>query len=63
MLKIVGTENGKVQDEKVIFTDEGKITRFGLMLVILDILADIGILFLVSRIVKKYRANGWGRRK
>lgn len=57
MLKIVGTENGKVQDEKVIFTDEGKITRFGVMLIFLDILVDIGIFFLISRIIKKCRAK------
>ncbi len=55
MLKIVGTENGEVRDEKVIFTDEGKITGFGLMLVLLDILADIGILFLISRMIIKCR--------
>ena len=57
MLKIVGTENGKVQDEKVIFTDEGKITKFGVALVVLDVLADIGIFFVISRIVKRCRGN------
>lgn len=57
MLKIVGTENGKIQDEKVILTDEGKITGFGVFLIILDVLADIGIIFLFSRIIKKRRAK------
>lgn len=57
MLKIVGTENGKIQDEKVILTDEGKITGFGVFLIILDVLADIGIIFLFSRMIKKRRAK------
>lgn len=57
MLKIVGTENGKIQDEKVILTDEGKITGFGVFLIILDVLADIGIVFLFSRMIKKRRAK------
>lgn len=57
MLKIVGTENGKIQDEKVILTDEGKITGFGVFLIILDVLADIGIVFLFSRMIKKCRAK------
>lgn len=55
MLKIVGTENGKTIDEKVIISDEGKITKFGVFLICLDILADIGIFFLISKIVKKVR--------
>lgn len=57
MLKIVGTENGKIQDEKVILTDEGKITGFGVFLIVLDVLADIGIVFLFSRMIKKRRAK------
>ena len=57
MLKIVGRENGKIQDEKVILTDEGKITGFGVFLIILDVLADIGIVFLFSRMIKKRRAK------
>lgn len=55
MLKIVGTENGKTVDEKVIISDEGKITKFGAFLICLDILADIGIFFLISKIVKIIR--------
>lgn len=52
MLKIVGTDKDKVVDEKVIITDEGKITKFGAALVALDILEDIGIVYLISKIVK-----------
>lgn len=40
MLKVVGTENGKTVDEKVIISDEGKITKFGAFLICLDILVD-----------------------
>ena len=52
MLKIVGTENGKVMDEKVILTEEGKLTGFGVVLVACVILADIGVFFLIGKIVK-----------
>lgn len=52
MLKIVGTEKGKVVDEKVIITDEGKLTKFGAFLIVLDILADVGIYFLISKLIK-----------
>lgn len=55
MIKIVGLEKGKVMDEKVIITDDGKITKFGAALIALDILADIGIYFLIHKIVKLCR--------
>lgn len=55
MLKVVGTEYDEIVDEKVIITDEGRITKFGVMLICLDILADIGIFVLISKIVKIVR--------
>lgn len=52
MLKIVGTDKGSLVDEKVLVTDDGKITKYGIILIVLDVLADIGIVYVISRIIK-----------
>ncbi|RKI42604.1 hypothetical protein D7V86_12745 [bacterium D16-51] len=57
MLKVVGTDHGKVVDEKVLIDDSNKITKYGIILIGLDLLADIGILFLLSKAVKRYRGR------
>lgn len=55
MLKIVGTEHGEVVDEKVIITDDGKLTKFGIAIVCMELIADVGIFFLISKIIKKIK--------
>lgn len=55
MLKIVGTSRGKVADEKILIDDSNKITKYGWILIGLDLLADVGVIFLVSRMIKIYR--------
>ena len=54
-IKIVGTEKGLVKDEKVLITDDNKLTIYGCMFILLDILADIGLVFLIHNIVKKLK--------
>lgn len=52
MLKVVGTSHGKVVDEKILIDDSNKITKYGLVLLGLDLLADVGVVFLISKIIK-----------
>lgn len=54
MLKIVGTENGEIVDEKVILDDNNKPTKFAWKLVLLEIVLDICIFSLIYSIVKKF---------
>ncbi len=51
MLKIVGTDGRHIKDEKILIDDKNKLTKYGII-IILDILADIGFLFIMSRIIK-----------
>lgn len=53
MLKLVGTENGEILDEKVIIDDDCKLTKFGWKLVILDIILDMCIFTLIHKLIKK----------
>lgn len=52
MLKIVGTDGRHVKDEKILIDDKNKLTKYGIIIIILDILADIGFFFIMSRIIK-----------
>lgn len=52
MLKIVGTEDHKVVDEKVILDDDNKITPFGLKLVLIDVVLDMCLFALISKFIK-----------
>ncbi len=58
MLKIVGTSHGKVVDEKILIDDSNKITKYGLLLLGLDLLADVGVVFLISKIIKMLKHRG-----
>ncbi len=58
MLKIVGTSHGKVVDEKILIDDSSKITKYGLLLLGLDLLADVGVVFLISKIIKMLKHRG-----
>lgn len=48
MLKIVGTDGNQVLDEKVIITDEGKLTKFVWKIIVIDIMLDL-LIFTVLR--------------
>lgn len=50
MLKIVGTDGNQVLDEKVIITDEGKLTKFGWKIIVIDIMLDLLIFTVFRRI-------------
>ena len=52
MLKIVGTDGRHIKDEKILIDDKNKLTKYGIIIIIFDILADIGFLFIMSRIIK-----------
>lgn len=52
MLKLVGTGLCKVLDEKVIITDDGKLTKFAIKLICAELLADIAIFIIISKIAK-----------
>lgn len=58
MLKVVGTSHGKVVDEKILIDDSNKITKYGLVLLGLDLLADVGVVFLISKIIKMLKYRG-----
>lgn len=53
MLKIVGTENGEVLDEKVILDDNNRLTKFGWMLVAMDLVLDICLFNLFKKLFSK----------
>lgn len=53
MLKIVGTEAGEILDEKVILDDDNRLTKFGWMLVVLDLLIDFCLFSLFKKLFKK----------
>lgn len=55
MLKLVGTEDHDIIDEKVIIDDNNKITPFGIKLIVIDILLDMSLFYLLSKFVKKVR--------
>lgn len=55
MLKIVGTQNGEVLDEKVILDDDNKITPFGIFLIGAELIVDVAVICLVVKIVKMFR--------
>lgn len=52
MLKIVGTNGKHVTDEKILIDDKNKLTKYGVIIILLDVLADIGFFFVMSRVVK-----------
>lgn len=52
MLKIVGTDGRHIKDEKILIDDKNKLTKYGIIIIIWDILADIGFFFIMSRIIK-----------
>lgn len=56
MLKIVGEENGKVVDEKILLDEKDKPTKFLLKFIALDILCDLcifSIFYGIFSIIKK----------
>jgi hypothetical protein len=52
MLKIVGTNGKHVTNEKILIDDKNKLTKYGVIIILLDVLADIGFFFVMSRVVK-----------
>lgn len=48
MLKIVGTNGRRVEDEKILIDDKNKLTKYGAAILLLDILADIGLFFCLA---------------
>lgn len=42
MLKIVGTNGKHVTNEKILIDDKNKLTKYGVIIILLDVLADIG---------------------
>lgn len=57
MLKIVGTENGRIMDEKIILTEEGKLTGFGAALVACIVLTGVVVFTLIGKTVKWCRGK------
>ena len=55
MLLLTGKENGVVQHERVLVTDEGKPTPFLLGLAAAELACDIGLAYLIYRIMRKLR--------
>lgn len=55
MLKLVGTEHGKIVDEKVILDDNDKPTQFALKLVVLDVILDVCLFTIFYSIVKSIK--------
>lgn len=55
MLKLVGTEDHDIIDEKVIIDDNNQITTFGKKLILIDIMLDLSIFYLLNIIAKKFR--------
>lgn len=55
MFKLVGTEDHDIIDEKIIIDDNNKITKFGWKLMAIDIVADMCLFYLISKIVKMIR--------
>jgi hypothetical protein len=54
MLKIVGTDNnGKKIISKVIIDDRNRLTAFGWMLCVLDLVTDIALFVLIYRLIRK----------
>ncbi|MGN0436726.1 MAG: hypothetical protein ACI4D8_08870 [Wujia sp.] len=53
MLKIVGTEDHEIIDEKVIIDDNNRITPFGIKLMLIDIVLDMCLFYCLSRLVKR----------
>lgn len=53
MLKIVGTEDHDIIDEKVIIDDNNKLTLFGVKFILVDLVLDMCMFYLISRIVKR----------
>lgn len=53
MLKIVGTEEHDIIDEKVIIDDKNKLTLFGVKFILVDLVLDMCMFYLISRIVKR----------
>ena len=55
MLKLVGTKDHDIIDEKVIIDDNNQITPFGKKLIVIDILLDMSLFYLFSKIVRRIR--------
>ena len=53
MLKIVGTEDYEIIDEKVIIDDDNRITPFGIKLILLDVVLDMCLFYCLSRLAKR----------
>lgn len=52
MLKIVGTEDHDIIDEKVIIDDNNRLTSFGVKFILVDLALDMCLFYLISKIVK-----------
>lgn len=55
VLKIVGLSHGKVEDEKILLDEDGKLTLSGVVFIAVAVLAVIGILSITSKIIKVFR--------
>ena len=55
MLKLVGTEKGKVMDEKVLITEEGKPSKWLIRFICIDVIVDAIVFCLINRIRAKFR--------
>jgi len=53
MLKLVGTENGIIKDEKVIIDDNDRLSGFAIQVIVIDLLLDIFLFFCLSKLKKK----------
>lgn len=53
MLKIVVSEAGEVLEEKVILDDDNRLTKFGWMLIALDLVIDFCLFRLFKRLLGK----------
>lgn len=52
MLKIVGLTNGKVEDEKILLTEDNKLTTLGIVALGIVALALVTVLGTVYKVVK-----------
>lgn len=55
MLKIVGTGDHQIVDERIIIDDNNKITPFGFKLMLTELVLDLSLLYLIGKIVKKVK--------
>lgn len=55
MLKLVGTENDEIVDEKVIIDDNNKPTNFAFKLIVIDLIFTACTCILLSSVAKLFK--------